>query len=103
MTGMSQDEVQDAMSAANPDPIYTIAMLGIGGAGSFIGGYLCARIARHREYMLVAILTVISLILGWAITSEEEAAAMILMGTVVTIALTPAGAWLGVRKNRTGR
>jgi len=99
-TGMSQDEVQEALGTKNPDAFFTVMTLGIGGAGSFIGGYLCARIAKHREYTLAAILTAISLCLGWAITPEDESAAMILMGTVVTVALTLAGAWLGVRRNR---
>ena len=99
-TGMSQDEVQEALGTKNPDAFFIVMTLGIGGAGSFLGGYLCARIAKHREYTLGAILTAISLFLGWAITPEDESAAMILMGTVVTVALTLAGAWLGVRKNR---
>ena len=77
-----------------------MAVLAIGGAGSFIGGYLCARIAKHREYTLAAILTMISLALGWWLTPEEETAAYILMGTVVTIGLTPAGAWYGAQRNR---
>jgi methyl coenzyme M reductase beta subunit len=102
-TGMPQDEVQEALGTSNPAAFFTVAMLAIGGAGSFIGGYLCARIAKHREYALAAALTIISLALGWIITPEDETAAMILMGTIITVALTPAGAWCGVRKNRMGR
>jgi len=102
-TGISQEEAQQAMSSENPDAFFTVALLAIGGAGSFIGGYVCARIARHREYALAAILTVISLVLGWSLTNGNEPAAMILMGTVITIALTPAGAWYGAQRNRSGR
>jgi len=98
-SGSSPESVRDAFSTENPDAFFTVAMLVTGGAGSMLGGYLCARIAKHAEYRLGAILLAISLVSGWMLTTNE-AMALILMSTIVTVAMTFAGVWLGVRRNR---
>ena len=102
LTGTPADQIGDAFNADAGDAIVTVGLLVTGGAGSMLGGFICARVAKHSEYRLGAILTAISLVLGFLFITDEPIA-IVLMSTTVTVAATFAGVWTGVRLNRSGR
>lgn len=66
---------------------------------SVLGGFICARIARHSEYRLGLIMATLSVALGVILDAESSSAAYFLM-LIFTFASIMIGTHLGVRKNR---
>jgi hypothetical protein len=102
--GTPQDQIAAALgtSFAYDSPL-GIALTVIGCLFSVLGGYICARIAKHSEYRLGLIMFGVSLLFLVFIGNEESRAivtAAMLLGTLASIM---AGIHLGVRKNRSGR
>jgi hypothetical protein len=99
-TGKSMEEIGQLVGAPEPDSLLTIVLLGTGGACSTLGGFVCARVARHSEYRLGAVLAVISLVFGWVLSGDEQPATLGLISAVITILATMFGAWVGAWRNR---
>ena len=77
-----------------------ILLHGVGGACSFLGGFVCARVARHSEYRLGAILAALTLTFGWVTNGGEQQPALTLVAAIVTVFSTIFGAWVGAWRNR---
>jgi hypothetical protein len=101
MSGLDADQITAAVTSIQPDSWVSIVGMVVGGGFSVLGGYLCARIARHSEYKLGAIVAVISsaggLLMGGQSTAGFDLA--LLAATVASVML---GAWIGAVKNRPG-
>ena len=99
-TGSSPDEIGKLVDDPADDSPFTIATLCIAGLGSALGGYVCARVAKHSEYRLAAILIAAALVFGWLLGGDELSGAVVLASLVITVAATLFGTWLGVLRNR---
>ena len=99
-SGNSPEEIRAMAESSQAGDFYSGVLIAIGGVGSLIGGYLCARIARRNEYRIAAVLTAISLVLGWIVSGNDEGGMNVVTSTLLTIAATYAGVMLGVRRNQ---
>jgi hypothetical protein len=80
-----------------------IVMTSVGCLFSVLGGYVCARVARHSEYRLGGIMCAVSVLLV-VLTSDEEARPIVTAAlTLATVVAIMGGVHLGVRKTRAGR
>lgn len=100
LTGRDADDVTEALGNPAEDSPVMIVLLVIGGMGSALGGFLCARIARHAELRLGAVLAVISLAAGLILFGADQSGTMNAMSSAITLVAVMFGAWIGARKNR---
>jgi len=105
--GRLADEMEKAMATMTYDSPLGIVLTMVGCLFSVLGGYICARIARHSEYRLGLIMCAASLVLvaltGGFGSGEGTHAAVMGLLVLVTLAATMVGIHLGVRRNRSGR
>jgi hypothetical protein len=100
--GASADDIMEA--AGNIDPTSAVAMISyvIGAAFSFLGGYVCARVARHDELKWGSIVALISMAFGFAVSSGAQSTELNVLLSILSIVAVMAGAWLGARHNQRG-
>jgi hypothetical protein len=103
VTGKSMDEIVEVMSTIGDHGATDIVVLVLEGGCSILGGFICARIARHSEYQLGAILGALLATFSWVMAMDDDAKAMLAATMIVTVVATMAGVWIGVRLNRRGR
>ena len=98
--GMPDDQIREAMQAIPHDSALYMGALLVGIALSVLGGYVCARVARTREYraglMLAATSALFSLVLG----GSSDGAGMTALLTVTGIACNLLGVKFGADHNR---
>ena len=102
-TGSTPDEAATTMDGMNYDSPLGIALTIVGCLFSVLGGYVCARVARHAEYRLGAIMSAISAVLVVLSASDDARPIVTAVFCVATLASIMAGAHLGAAKNKTGR
>jgi hypothetical protein len=103
MLGASGTSAEAAASAlANLSPYSWVSVAGfIAGSGfSVLGGYLCARIAKHSEYKLGGILATISTVIGLLFGMNRYSLFVNFILTIATFALVMIGVRIGYSKNR---
>lgn len=98
--GLDEDEIMAAMSNIPFDSWVFIAGAIIGCFCSILGGYVCARIARHSEYKFGNILSAISIIVGSLMVIEAYSLFAIFVLALMTWASVMVGVRLGVSRNR---
>jgi len=103
LTGTDLEALMKMISEPEDDSTFTVVLSIIGGFGSALGGYVCARVARHSEYRLGAILIVLSTLYGLALAGEETSPRLLLVTLVIAMVATMFGTWVGVRRNRVRR
>lgn len=89
----------------NPDPASWFSIFGyvVGCAFSFLGGYLCARIARYGEYRLAGVLAAIVVSFGLLISALGDSRfspALHALLALLTVGSVMLGAWRGAARNR---
>lgn len=77
-----------------------LALNMVGCLFSVLGGYVCARTAKHAEYRLGAILAAISVVLGLLLGGDASANAYGLISSLLTVAAAMVGAHLGALRNK---
>src|SRR2546423_12913771 len=98
-SGASAEEIDQALTKAEPLSWFSIVGLAIGTATSFLGGYVCARVARAAEMqwagVVAAVSGIVSLLMGSGAYSFDWNAllALLAMGAVVW------GGFVGARRN----
>ena len=103
-TGSAPGEMAKAMAAITYDSPLGMALAIVGCLFSMLGGYVCARIARHAEYRLGFIMCALSLLLVAFTRSDDGMHAAVAAALVlVSLGAIMAGIHLGARKNRSGR
>jgi len=70
---------------------------------SVLGGYVCARIAKHSEYRLGVILAVVTVSLGFLMMAGGETDPLAGIYSLLTVAAVMVGSHLGARTNRRER
>ncbi len=99
-SGASLEEIQRAMSNADPTSAFSLLGLLVGCTASFLGGYVCARVARSAEMKWVGVVAavsgVVSLLTGMGSLSMEWNAVLALVGMGAVFA----GGWTAAQRNR---
>ena len=98
--GQSMEEIGQFFTEPDPFSLSMLLLQAAGGACSFLGGFVCARVARHAEYRLGAILAASTLVFGWVTNGGEQRPALTLVASIVTVFSTLFGAWVGAWRNR---
>src|ERR1035437_3274995 len=95
--GISSDEIIKA--GKNIELYSAISILGMAfwSIISFYAGYLCAKIANHMEYKIVAITGAISVLFGLLLGSSRYSAIENIFFSMLTLLCVYLGAWLHVR------
>ena len=103
-TGNSMDDMAKPMAAADAgnSPIGFLLNM-VGCLFSVLGGYVCARIAKHSEYRLGAILSVVTVALGFVLLAGGEPEPLAPMYALFTVAAVMVGSHLGAKINRRDR
>jgi hypothetical protein len=98
-SGMSEDQITDAMNHIPPQSMFQIWGILLGALCSVAGGFVCARIVRRDEVRVGAVMAAlsgfVSLLLGGA-TSDD----MTLLLTLCTVACVMLGVKYGREANR---
>lgn len=98
--GASVEEITEA--AAHVDPASPVSIIGfaIGTGFSFLGGYVCARVAGRDELKWASVVAVISIGLGFLIGAQVYAAELNVLLAIFGIAAVMAGGYVGARQNQ---
>lgn len=99
VSGASPAEI--AAAARMDDPASAVTLVGylLGLMFSTLGGYVCARVARHAEYRLAAIMAVLSALLGLLLGGSRHSALLTAILVLATTAAIMVGARIGYVKN----
>lgn len=97
-SGLSPEEMERAM--ASPEPLSWISIIGnaLGFLASFIGGYVCARVAGRDEYKWAGVVAVISGIAGFLFGMSSYPIEWNLLLVLLTASAVLAGARTAVRR-----
>lgn len=99
LSGANAEQIASALANIPTDSWLSITGMVVGGGFSVLGGYLCARIARHSEYKLGAIVAAVSGISGLFLGGQVPAGINLAL-SLATIASVMLGAWIGLVRNR---
>jgi hypothetical protein len=97
--GASPEEIQGAATAIDPASALGVTATAIGCAFSFLGGYVCARVARHAELKWAAVTGAISAALGWLMTATMAPDALNIFLLALGFAIVVLGGYVGARRN----
>ena len=97
-SGLDADAV--AQSMAEPDPLsgFSLASYTLGGGFSWLGGYVCARVARETELRCAAVIGTISSLVSLAMGIGLPPGLYLFL-TVLTFASVMLGGWMGEQRN----
>ena len=94
-SGMSGEQIADALKNIDPHSTVSMAGIGIGALITLVCGYVCARIARRRDYSLAYILMgldiVATLYFSWGDFSAFEHVLLAALSVVTIMAGTKLG------------
>jgi len=99
-SGVSENEFMEAMLNIQHDSWVLVIGIVIGFFFSVLGGYFCARVARHSEYKFGLILSGISIITGFPFGIGMVSLLMNVALSIGSFVSVMAGVWLGVFRNR---
>jgi len=102
-SGAPEEAIFDSMGMDDPTSVFSISAMVIEGLGAMLGGWVCARVARHSEYRLAAILAALIVAAGFAFGGDFDTPTSKLIDTVVVGLSTMLGTWLAVRRTRRER
>lgn len=100
LQGMSPERIREVLTQTDPYSLQSILGYALGSVFSVVGGYVCARVARHAEYKLAGIVAAIGVTLGLLMGSGQLPAALNALLTVLSVLAVLGGAWLGAARNR---
>ena len=97
--GASVEEITEA--AAHVDPGSAISIFGfvIGAGFSFLGGYVCARVAGRDELKWASVVAVISIGIGFLVGAQVYTAELNVLLAILGIGAVMAGGYAGARQN----
>jgi hypothetical protein len=72
LRGLSPDEIELLIQNSSPISPLNLTLFALGAGMSVLGGYLCARIAKRREYFLALLTGVLSVAFPAAVTVMQE-------------------------------
>lgn len=102
-SGADDEQIAAALASLADDPWVDLGGSAAGLLFSALGGYTCARVARHAEYRFGAILAAVSIAAGFALGAGEDTLARNIAMTAAALAATLGGVWLGAARNTADR
>ncbi len=96
--GMAPEQIGEAFGSMTATSPFRIIAMVLGTGMSMLAGYVCARIARRRDYKLPCILGAISVTAGFLFAGDPDAVGMSVLNSVLTFGAVIVGARLGMPK-----
>ena len=98
--GVKREDFMASMTDPEPFSFFGIATAVIGYGFSILGGFVCARVAKRREYALGAALAAIDTVLGLvSLIGDRSISAHMIVSMVVAIPCVLVGAHFGRMRN----
>ena len=98
LQGIRPEEIERIVTEFDPWSWPMIASYTVGCVFSGLGGFVCARVARHSELKLAGIVATVGVLFGWSMGSEAMPLALHLVLTVLSVGAVLLGAWLGAAR-----
>jgi len=98
-SGMPPEEIEEALRNIPVDSWVSVAGMAVGALCSGLGGYVCARVAKHNEFVLGAVLALLSVSLGLLVGSESYSLLEHLGLSVLSFLAVMFGVRLGAARN----
>lgn len=97
-SGLNPEEITHEIQ--EPDPLSAFSLFGyaVGGAFSWAGGYVCARVARETELQCAAVVATISTLVALAMGTGLPLALYLFL-TLMTFGCVMLGGWTGQQRN----
>jgi hypothetical protein len=99
-SGMTSDQIDDALEKLGPDSPVEIVGLLLGCLCSVLGGYVCARIVRRDEYRVGGVMAALSGLLGLLFGSAGTSDDLTTLFALTTVACVLLGVKYGREHNR---
>jgi hypothetical protein len=101
-SGASVEEMTETLT--KPDPTSPIAIIGmlVGCGFSVLGGYVCARVARHDELKWASIVALGSVVISFLMSTQAYSGELHALLAILTIGAVMAGGYIGARHNLKG-
>ena len=98
-TGAAPEDIATAAGEFDYTSPIGIAATAVGCGFSFLGGYVCARVARRSELNWAAVVAAISAAFGFSMGMGSVSAELNVLFTSVAIGCVMAGGYVGARRN----
>ena len=98
--GVHQDQLMQQYEKLSPQIMHSpmgYVLTAVGMFASFIGAYLCARYANHREYWLAAVLALVAILVYLLSPAETYSQATMLVLEIVNVGVIFLGTYVHVR------
>jgi|SRR5688572_3471664 hypothetical protein len=97
--GLDAEGIAKAMS--EPDPLSAVSLIAyaLGAGFSWLGGYVCAVVARETELQCAAVVATISSLVALAMGAGMPLGLYLFL-TVLTFATVMLGGWMAMQRNR---
>ena len=99
MNGVAAEDIEAAAQKMDPTSLVGLLASAAGGAFSFFGGYVCARVAARAEIKWAAVLAVISTLFGLLMTMHVPRDAYNTVMLVANFVIVVLGGYAGARRN----
>jgi uncharacterized membrane protein len=100
--GASAEEITQAAAHVDPGSALSIFGFVIGTGFSFLGGYVCARVAGRQELQWASVVAVISIGIGFLVGMQVYTAELNVLLAILGIGAVMAGGYAGARQNLKG-
>lgn len=97
-SGMDGEAIAQAMREADPLSAVSLAGYAVGTALSWLGGYVCARVARETELQCAAVVAAVSALVALAMGAGMSTELYLFL-TALTVAAVMLGGWTGMQHN----
>jgi hypothetical protein len=97
--GASAEEITDAAAHVDPGSALSIVGFAIGTGFSFLGGYVCARVAGRDELRWASVVAVISIGIGFLVGMQVYSGELNVLLAILGIGAVMAGGYVGARQN----
>ena len=97
--GLTPEQVMDAIKNVPILSPFGLISTAMGLGFSFLGGYVCARIAKRSELRMGAVMAVLNTVLGLLLSGDQTSAPKLIVLVLLSIAAVMIGSWKGRVKN----
>jgi hypothetical protein len=99
VNGASAEDIQAMAQKIDPTSFVGLLASAVGCAFSFLGGYVCARVAGRGELKWAAVMAVISTVFGLLMTMHVPRDAFNTVMLVASFVIVLLGGYVGARRN----
>lgn len=100
--GASEDHVAASLQNVSPNSWPSVAGAAVCILFSVLGGFVCARVAKHAEYKLGGVMAAISVAVGLWMGNVQLSVLMNVSSAVITTGAIMFGVRLGIARNAAG-